>query len=339
MSCWYNMSSPEDDVVVSTRIRLARNLSGIPFPSRMTAEQLEELKAKVKSAIIDSNTPFAKSLKYIDMNAVPEVEINAMVERHIISPEFAAKSKNRAIILSDDESISIMIGEEDHLRIQVLLGGLQLEKAYDIAERLDTLLYDSLHFAFDDELGFLTECPTNLGTGLRASVMLHLPVCESLGDITTLSENINKIGFTVRGMYGEGSRSAASLYQVSNQITLGISEKNAIDNLKIITSQLIEKERTSRKNLETIKLEDTVFRALGTIKGSRILSGKEMMSLLSRIKLGASLGILNTDINPFGILVENQPFMLMRKYGEMMPEERDIKRAEALREEFKASSL
>lgn len=339
MSCWYNVTSPEDDVVVSTRIRLARNLSGIPFPSRMTFEQLEELKERVKTAISDSNTPFAKSLKYIEMNAVPEVEINAMVERHIISPEFAAKSKDRAIILSADESISIMIGEEDHLRIQVLLGGFQLEKAYDIAERLDTLLYDNLHFAFDDELGFLTECPTNLGTGLRASVMLHLPVCESLGEIATLSENINKIGFTVRGMYGEGSRSAASLYQISNQITLGISEKNAIDNLKIIASQLIEKERNSRKNLEKINLEDTVFRALGTIKGCRVLSGKEMMSLLSRIKLGASMGILNVEFNPFGVLVENQPFMLMRKYGQMSPEERDIKRAEALREEFKNSSL
>ena len=339
MSSWYSITSPQDDIVVSTRIRLARNLSGIPFPSRMTNIQLEELKARVKNAITESNTPFAKSLKYIDMNAVPEIEINAMVERHIISPEFAAKAVGRAIILSADESISIMIGEEDHLRIQVLLPGFQLENAYDIAERLDTLLYDSLHFAFDDEMGFLTECPTNLGTGLRASLMLHLPICESLGEITALSENINKIGFTVRGMYGEGSRSAAALYQISNQITLGISEKNAIDNLKIIATQLIEKERNLRKNLEKIKLEDTVFRALGTIKGSRILSGKEMMSLLSRIKLGASMGIINTDINTFGILVENEPFMLMRKYGEMSPEERDIKRAEALREEFTNTSL
>ena len=339
MSSWYNEISKDDNVVVSTRIRLARNLSGIPFPSRMTAEQLEELKQRVKNAISESNTPFAKSLKYIDMNAVPELEINAMVERHIISPEFAAKVKDRAIILSEDESISIMIGEEDHLRIQVLLGGFQLEKAYDIAERLDTLLYDNLHFAFDDELGFLTECPTNLGTGLRASVMLHLPVCETTGDITTLSENINKIGFTVRGMYGEGSHSSAALYQISNQITLGISEKNAIDNLKIITTQLIEKEQLSRKNLERVKLEDTVFRALGTIKGSRILNGREMMNLLSRIKLGVSMGILETDKNPFAILVENEPFMLMRKYGEMSPEERDIKRAKALREEFQNSSL
>lgn len=339
MSCWYNVSAPEDDIVASTRIRLARNLSGIPFPSRMNSEQLEQLKAKVRSAVSESNTPFARTLKYIDMNAVPYVEINAMVERHIISPEFAEKSENRAIILSDDESISIMIGEEDHLRIQVILGGFQLEKAYDIAERLDTLLYDSLHFAFDDELGFLTECPTNLGTGLRASVMLHLPVCESSGEISSLSENISKIGFTVRGMYGEGSRSAASLYQISNQITLGISEKNAIDNLKVITSQLVEKERRARKSLEEINLEDTVYRALGTVKSARKISGQEMMNLISRIKLGTSMGIIKSDKNPFGILIENQPFMIMRRYGQMPPEERDIKRAQALREEFKDSSL
>ena len=338
MSGWYN-NAVNNDVAVSTRIRLARNLRGIPFPSRMSNAQLGELKEKVKNAISGSNTPFAKSLKFIDMDAVPELEIKAMVERHVISPEFAANHKGRAIILSEDESISIMIGEEDHIRIQVLLSGFQLEKAYDTAERLDTLLDDYLHFAFDNELGYLTECPTNLGTGLRASLMLHLPACESNGEIGRLSENINKIGFTVRGIYGEGSRSAAALYQISNQITLGISEKNAIDNLKIIATQLIEKEKNFRNSLELIKIEDSVFRALGILKSARILSGKEMMGLLSRIKLGVSMGILQSDINPFGILIENQPFMLMRKYGEMTPEERDIKRANALREEFKISSL
>ena len=198
MSSWYAVSAPEDDIVVSTRIRLARNLSGMPFPARMNADQRRELNARVKKAITESNTPFAKTLKYIDMKNVPQTEIMAMVERHVISPEFAAGNEERAIILSDDESISIMIGEEDHIRIQVIMGGLQLEKAYDIAERLDTLLYDTLHFAFDKNLGFLTECPTNLGTGLRASVMLHLPVIESSGEISQLADSVGKIGFTRR---------------------------------------------------------------------------------------------------------------------------------------------
>ena len=165
MGSWYKENS---GIVVSSRIRLARNLNNLPFPSKMNNEQLEELKTKVKSAICESNTPFANSLKYIDMSVIPQNEIMAMVERHVISPEFANKNKG-AIILSDDESISVMIGEEDHIRIQVILAGLKLEKAYDIAERIDSLLFAKLNFAFDNDFGFLTECPTNLGTGLRAS--------------------------------------------------------------------------------------------------------------------------------------------------------------------------
>lgn len=335
MSSWYTTHAPEDDIAVSTRIRLARNLSGLPFPARMTPEQRKELNLKVKNAVLQSNTPFAKSLKYIDMADVPQTEIAAMVERHIISPEFAEENADRAIIISADESISIMIGEEDHVRIQVILGGLQLEKAYDTAEQLDSLLYNELHFAFDRSLGFLTECPTNLGTGLRASVMLHLPVTESNGEISSIAETVGKIGFTVRGMYGEGSKASASMYQVSNQITLGISEKNAIDNLKIITAQLIDKERKARNGLNKIKLEDMCFRALGTLQNSRILSSKEMMDLLSRIKLGISMGIIKTDVLPIKLFIEGQPNMLMKKYGQLEPEERDIYRAAFIRDALK----
>ena len=335
MSSWYTTHAPEDDIAVSTRIRLARNLSGLPFPARMTPEQRRELNLKVKNAVLQSNTPFAKSLKYIDMADVPQTEIAAMVERHIISPEFAEENAERAIIISADESISIMIGEEDHIRIQVILGGLQLEKAYDTAEQLDSLLYNELHFAFDRSLGFLTECPTNLGTGLRASVMLHLPVTESNGEISSIAETVGKIGFTVRGMYGEGTKASASMYQVSNQITLGISEKNAIDNLKIITAQLIDKERKARNGLNKIKLEDMCFRALGTLQNSRILSSKEMMDLLSRIKLGISMGIIKTDAPPIKLFIEGQPNMLMKKYGQLEPEERDIYRAAFIRDALK----
>lgn len=335
MSSWYTSHAPEDDIAVSTRIRLARNLSGLPFPARMTPEQRKELNLKVKNAVLQSNTPFAKSLKYIDMADVPQTEIAAMVERHIISPEFAEENADRAIIISADESISIMIGEEDHVRIQVILGGLQLEKAYDTAEQLDSLLYNELHFAFDRSLGFLTECPTNLGTGLRASVMLHLPVTESNGEISSIAETVGKIGFTVRGMYGEGSKASASMYQVSNQITLGISEKNAIDNLKIITAQLIDKERKARNSLNKIKLEDMCFRALGTLQNCRVLSSKEMMDLLSRIKLGISMGTIKKDVLPIKLFIEGQPNMLMKKYGQLEPEERDIYRAAFMRDALK----
>lgn len=329
---WYNEKAPDDDIVVSTRIRLARNLAGVPFPSRMTVEQRKDVNKKIREALLESNTPFAKKLKYITMRDIPENERFSMVERHIISPEFASNYENRAIILSDDESISIMIGEEDHIRIQVIASGLQLEKAYDTAERIDTLLWERLSLAFDERLGFLTECPTNLGTGLRASVMLHLPIIEGTGEISALADSINKIGFTVRGLYGEGSKSSASLYQISNQITLGISEKNALDNLKIIAMQLIEKERKQRETINRLSIEDMCMRALGTLRYARILGSAEMMKLLSAVKLGQSIGIINDEkILPIKLLVEGQPYMLMRSFGEMSADERDIYRANMIR--------
>ena len=334
MSCWYTQNAPQNDIVISTRVRLARNLSDVPFPSRMTGAQKAEVNESIKRAISESNTPFARSLKYIAMKDVPEIERYSMVERHIISREFASNCEDGAIILSEDETISVMIGEEDHIRIQVILGGLQLEKAYDIAESIDSLLCGTLDLAFDERLGFLTECPTNLGTGLRASVMLHLPVTESTGEISSLADSINKIGFTVRGMYGEGSKAVASIYQISNQITLGISEKNAIDNLKIITTQLIDKERALRGQIEQIKAEDLSMRAMGILQNARILSSDEMMKRLGEVKLGIGLGIMR-DVLPIKLLIEGQPYMLMRTYGEMSPQERDIKRAEMVRNSLK----
>lgn len=192
----------------------------------------------------------------------------------------------------------------------------------------------SLDLAFDDKLGFLTECPTNLGTGLRASVMLHLPVIESSGEMSGLVDSINKIGLTVRGMYGEGTKPVASLYQISNQITLGISEKNAIDNLKIITMQLIEKERSYRGQLNRISAEDLSMRALGILKNARILTSGEMMEKLSEIKLGMSMGIIDLNILPVKLMIEGQPYMIMRRLGEMSPEERDIERAKIIRNSF-----
>jgi protein arginine kinase len=327
--------APMNDIVISSRIRLARNLKGIPFPSKMSKEQKKELNLKVKDAIYNSNSSFSKTLKYIEMCDIPETQRFAMVERHIISPEFASNGIDGAIILSEDESISIMVGEEDHVRIQVILGGLQLEQAYETAEKIDALLYEKLHFAFDSRLGFLTECPTNLGTGLRASVMLHLPAMENNGEIDSISRLVGKLGFTVRGMYGEGSKSSASLYQISNQITLGISEKNALDNLKIITTQVIDKENNQRNSFDKLKIEDLSYRALGILQNSRILSSEESMNLLSRVKLGKSMGILNLEESPIKMLIETQPFMLMQKYGVMEADERDIYRANMIRKTLK----
>ena len=331
MSNWYTVD-PLNHIAVSTRVRLARNLKDTPFPSRLNAEGMAKVGEKIKKAILESDTPFAKSLKFISMTDVPENEVFAMVERHIISPEFANKREGSAILISEDESVCVMIGEEDHIRIQVVRSGLDLEKAYETADSIDQLLSSKCGFAFDNQLGYLTECPTNLGTGLRASVMLHLPFMESVGAVSEISDTIGKIGFTVRGMYGEGSKSKASLYQISNQITLGITEKNAIDNLSVITRQIIERECEERKKKDKIQLEDIVWRAYGTLKNQRILSSDEMMKLVSYLKIGIAEGIFPFETAlPIKILIETSPYMLCRKDGEKTPMERDILRAKTVR--------
>ncbi len=331
MSNWYSIE-PCNPIAVSTRVRLARNLADTPFPSLLSDEQMEEVAQRVKNAILESDTPFAKSLKFISMADIPDNEIYAMVERHIISPEFANKKTGRAIIISEDESVCVMIGEEDHIRIQVILSGLNLEKAYETAEKIDDILALKCGFAFDSQLGYLTECPTNLGTGLRASVMLHLPFMESSGAVNEISDTIGKIGFTVRGMYGEGTKSKASLYQISNQITLGITEKNAIDNLNVITKQLIDREINERKRTDKIMLEDLVWRAYGILKNQRLLSSDEMYKLVSHIKVGIAEEILPFDATlPMKILIETSPNMLCRFTGEKSPAERDFLRAKTVR--------
>ncbi len=333
MANWYNTIGPESDIIVSSRVRLARNISGFPFCNKLSAEQRAEINKMVKNALESINDPAAKSLKFIEMDNVPKAEIYAMVERHIISPAFAENSAGRAIILSSDESVSIMIGEEDHLRIQVLLAGLDLQRAYDIAERLDTLLCERLHFSYHNALGYLTECPTNIGTGLRASVMLHLPMLDLVSAMPQLSEAVSKIGFTVRGLYGEGSKSGAGLYQLSNQITLGITENDAVSNLQNVAMQFVAREIEERENSDKTMLEDNIFRAYGILKNARIISGKEMMELLSLIKLGSGMGIIDIEKSlPMQLLVECQPNTLISKYGVTDAADRDRQRAQVIRE-------
>jgi len=323
------------DSVITSRVRLARNIDGYSFVPNMSEADFQDMNKKIKAAILNTNTPFAKSLKFINMNDVPELEAFSMVERHIISPDFAQNRKNKAIIISDDESVCVMIGEEDHIRIQVLKSGFELELAYDIAERLDCLLAASLPIAFDSRLGYLTECPTNLGTGLRASVMLHLPMLENSGEIPSITDAVRQLGFTVRGIYGEGTKSSAALYQLSNQITLGISEKDAINNLKVIAEQILEKEFSLRLSADKLRLEDTVFRSLALLKSSRIISTEEAMQYLSVIKLGADMGIIDIEKSlPMKTLIEIQPNMLMKKIGIGDAQTRDAERAKFLREQL-----
>lgn len=334
MSSWYKTVSPDQPSVVSSRIRLARNIKAVPFPKRMSETQKCDMLSLVKGILDGATLDAVGTLKYFDIADIPEEELYAMVERHIISPDFVKKEGPRGLVISEDETLSIMLLEEDHIRIQVLLGGLALEKAYEIASAAEELLAKGVTFAFDEQLGYLTECPTNLGTGLRASVMLHLPVLESSKMVAGLADSVSKIGLTVRGMYGEGSRSRAALYQLSNQVTLGISEKAAIENLNAITTQITKREESGRNELDRSALEDAVYRALGTLKYARRISSDEMMNLISRVKLGVISGILDMvdPALPMTLLIETQPASLQRTAGRMTADDRDICRASVIRE-------
>lgn len=239
---WYEKAGQQGGIVVSSRIRLARNLKNYPFPNKASLEQKKEIAQKVKLALEESNSTLANSFSFISMEELSQIQAVSLVEKHLISPEFASDRKGRYLMLSKDESISIMINEEDHIRIQVLGSGLSLNECYDTANNLDTLLDNALGFAFNNKLGYLTQCPTNLGTGMRASLMLHVPAIEKNRSINRISGNLTKLGMELRGTFGEGSDAKGSLYQLSNQITLGLSEHNAIENLKNIASQLIEQE-------------------------------------------------------------------------------------------------
>lgn len=333
---WYEKAGSCSDVVCSTRVRLARNLRQFPFPSRATDKQREAVEEKVKEALLSGNSILSREFRFIPLESASEEEAVSLVERHIVSPEFISDRRGKAVLISEDESISIMINEEDHLRIQVLKEGLSLKEAAETADRIDTLLSETLDFAYDPEFGYLTQCPTNLGTGMRASVMLHLPALTENGAMPRISSNLSKLGLTLRGTYGEGSKIVGALYQLSNQITLGLSENEAIENLRSITAQLMEEERKARSQMsEYIGWRDKIDRAAGILKTARVLSSSEFMELLSYIRIGLSTGVLQgvaiEELN--ALMVNVQPATLMAKAGKQLDEnQRDVLRATMARE-------
>lgn len=319
-------------MVVSTRIRLARNMMGYPFPDRMTLEQIAEVKQAVRDAVAQIG---GLELAYIELSDCKERDVLAMVERHLISYEFAKKGTG-ALLLSPDERISIMICEEDHLRIQVLSAGLDLEEAYKLADLVETALDERLHFAFDERLGYLTQCPTNLGTGMRASLMLHLPALQERGAIRQLSGNVSKLGLTIRGAYGEGSKSSGAFYQMSNQVTLGISETAAIENLSGIAQQIMKQEQAAREQLlENPSFEDRIWRSYGLLNYARSISHEEALGLLSNVRVGVVAGLIkDVTVDTVTALVSDiHPGCLMSDADEdLMPEDRDRLRARIIRE-------
>ena len=333
---WYEKSGNCGDVVCSTRVRLARNLKQYPFPARATIKQREAVEQKVRDALMSGNSILSKEFRFLPLDHLSEEEAVSLVERHIVSPEFISDRRGKAALISEDESFSIMNNEEDHLRIQVLREGLSLKEAAETADRIDTLLSETLEFAYDPEFGYLTQCPTNLGTGMRASVMLHLPALTESGAMSRISANLSKLGLTIRGTYGEGSKAIGALYQLSNQITLGLSENEAIENLQSITVQLMEEERKARAQMsDEIVWQDKIDRAAGILKTARVLSSSEFMELLSYIRFGISTGVLQgltiEELNALSVKV--QPATLMAQAGKSLDQnERDVLRAKLARE-------
>ncbi len=321
------------NVVITTRVRLARNLKNYPFPCKLSAQGREEVIEKVRDAVKNSNSVLADDFSFIKMSEVDPRRSVSLVEKRLVSPEFISDNTGRALLLSSDESLSIMINEEDHIRLQVITKGLSLEQAYDTADKLDTLLDENLDFAFDEKLGYLTQCPTNLGTGMRASVMLHLPALEKSRAISRIAGNLSKLGLTIRGAHGEGTEPKGALYQLSNQVTLGISEQAAIENLKNITLQLVAQEEQARERLcQSMDVQDTIARSMGILKYAKLISHDEALKLLSNVRLGAIAGLLDADVEAIDrLMTDVEPATLSVSAGKnLTPQERDTERAKLI---------
>jgi len=338
MPKWLKGMGPESDIVISSRIRMARNIDSMPFPHYLNEEKSRQIVDIVYKTIIDANISFEKDFDLIKMKESDVVDRLNYIEKHLISPTLAKNIPGGAVVINKEETISIMINEEDHIRIQCLLPGLQLDNCLDIGDKIDDLLEQNIKYTFDEQLGYLTSCPTNVGTGIRASVMVHLPALSLTGYINGVFHIASKIGLTVRGIYGEGTQYLGNIYQISNQVTLGASEEEIVTNLKNVTLQVIQNERAAREYLlktKSIELEDKVFRSYGTLKNCRLLTSNEAMQLISDVKLGVNLELIKEGstekLNELIAII--QPGYLQKYFNsELTGIERDIKRAQLVRE-------
>lgn len=342
-SNWMKGEGPDSDIVVSTRLRIARNLRQHPFPLLATDSQAEEVVKKVAEVSSGEKMRNKGPFELIMMERISPLEKRVLVEKHLISPHLAEESRKGAVLLSDDESISIMVNEEDHIRIQVLLPGFQLNEAWEIGTKIDDIFEKQLNYAFDEKRGYLTSCPTNVGTGIRASVMLHLPALVMTQQISRILQAINQVGLVVRGLYGEGSEALGNLFQLSNQVTLGMSESDILSNLYSVARQIIEQERVARRYLQEnsrVALEDRIYRSYGILLHARTVESKEAAQRLSDVRLGIDLGIIkNVSSHVLNeLLVMTQPGFLQQHAGQKLtPEQRDERRARLIRERLSAT--
>ena len=335
--------APESDVAISSRIRLARNIENYPFTTRMTKAQSTEILNKVKNAVLGDDGSERQGFSFLELQSMNALDRQFLVEKHLISPEFAEGDISRAAIISKDGRVSIMVNEEDHLRLQCIFPGMQTEAAWKLCGDIDSKLEQKLDYAFDKGFGYLTCCPTNAGTGIRASVMLHLPALSMTGYIKGILENCSKIGVAVRGAYGENSEASGNMFQISNQVTIGQTEEEIIAGIGNITSQISEQERILRAELykqNPLRFEDRIFRSYGILMNARIISTEESLKLLSDVRLGVIMGLINglelEDLNEIMLMI--QPAYLQKlSGGQLKPDERDQRRADLVRMKLKGS--
>lgn len=331
---WYLQNGKDSDVVISTRIRMARNLQNNPFVGKCTVKELKRILNKIEEI-----TPeIGYGLKFINLKDLDDVTKLSLIEKHILSPDFVLNRDDiGAILINEDENICIMINEEDHIRAQVFSAGLELENSLNLLTEIDKKLEDLVDYAYSEKYGFLTECPTNAGTGMRASIMVHLPALTATGNINKILDIVNSFGMNIRGIYGEGSQTQGNMYQISNKQSLGISEKEIIDNLKLITDKIISQERLARKYLAKngIELEDEVYRAYGILSNCRKISSEESKKMISYVKLGTDLGIIKEldDLKIKKLELYTKPGNLQKYLGEVLDSKNmDIKRAEIIKQ-------
>lgn len=337
LSEWMKGNGPQSDIVISSRIRIARNLASESFPIIATQEQSKAVQDKVKTVMELPELHDISKFEWVTLEELNELQKRVLVEKHLISPNLAGESKNGAVILSENEAISVMVNEEDHLRIQCLFPGFQIKEAWELANQMDDIFESQLDYAYDEKRGYLTSCPTNVGTGIRASVMLHLPALVITQQINRILTAINQVGLAVRGIYGEGSEALGNLFQISNQITLGQSEEEIISNLYSVAKQIIEHERAARQKLlaeSSHRVLDRVSRSFGILSHAAIIDSKEAAQRLSDVRLGIDLelikGVSANVLNE--LMVMTQPGFLQQYAGQKLnPDERDLRRAELIR--------
>ncbi|RKX69831.1 protein arginine kinase [candidate division WOR-3 bacterium] len=325
---WLSATGPYSTIVISSRVRIARNLKAFKFDAKLTDKEAENLLALIADVLKTSTEG-----EYFDFSLLNPIEIQSLLESHLISPDFATSKKKRGLFLLKSGNCAIMINEEDHLRIQALVSGFDFEGSFEVANRIEELLDSQLELAFDETFGYLTSCPTNVGTGLRVSAFLHLPGLVLTKEIEKVLRGAMTIGLAVRGVFGEGSDIRGNLFQISNQITLGSSEAEIIETLKRPTEQIIQYELKARDSLSKhapIELEDKIFRALAILKSARLLTSIEATNLLSAVRLGVEMGL----IKDYSLALINRLMILLRPANlqlylgrSLTPNDRDIERA------------